>query len=144
MHRKIASALLCGCARVSWLSGVQSISWWTRKWCGRQPIFVARIKKMFVALSRFTIRNDMAREVREAFQARPHLVDSKPGFISMQVMSPQDDPAEIWLLTQWTDEASYRTWHRGHSYHDSHAGIPKGLKLVPGSAQVRFFETFAD
>ena len=30
---------------------------------------------MFVALSKFTIRNDMAEAVRQAFSARPHLVD---------------------------------------------------------------------
>lgn len=99
---------------------------------------------MFVALSRFTIRNGMELEVREAFRARPHLVDSEPGFMRMEVMSPLDNTAEIWLLTYWTDEASYRTWHRGHTYHEAHKGIPRGLKLVPGSAEVRCFEVFAD
>lgn len=98
---------------------------------------------MFVALSRFTIANDMADAVREAFRARPHLVDSEPGFISMQVMSPVDNPQEIWLVTHWVDESSYRTWHHGHSYRDSHAGIPKGLKLVPKSTEIRFFNLFA-
>jgi heme-degrading monooxygenase HmoA len=99
---------------------------------------------MFVALSRFTIRNGMAAEVRTAFKARPHLVDETPGFIRMQVMSPMDTPAEVWLVTHWTDEASYQGWHRGHAYHASHAGIPKGLKLVPGSTEIRFFELFAE
>lgn len=99
---------------------------------------------MFVALSRFTIANDMAAEVREAFLARPHLVDTEPGFLGMQVMSPVDNPAEIWLVTRWTDEASYRIWHKGHSYHASHGGIPKGLKLVPGSVEIRFFDLFAE
>jgi hypothetical protein len=31
-------------------------------------------------------------------------------------------------------------WHRSHEYHESHRGIPKGLKLVPHSAAVRYFE----
>lgn len=97
----------------------------------------------FVALSRFTIANDMAAAVRDAFLGRPHLVDSAPGFIAMQVMSPLDNPQEIWLVTHWLDEESYRDWHRGHSYHDAHAGIPKGLKLVPKSAEIRFFQMFA-
>lgn len=99
---------------------------------------------MFVALSRFTIKNDMATQVREAFKARPHLVDSAPGFIGMHVMSPVENPSEIWLVTRWTDEQSYRVWHKSHSYHDSHASIPKGLKLVPKSTQIRFFDLFAD
>lgn len=94
----------------------------------------------FVALSRFVIANDMREEVRAAFRNRPHLVDDAPGFISMDVISPTDNPDEIWLITYWTDETSYRTWHRGHTYRESHKGIPKGLKLVPKSASVHFFE----
>ena len=99
---------------------------------------------MFVALSRFTIRNGMDEEVRQAFSARPHLVDEARGFLGMQVMSPVDNPAEIWLVTRWTDEQSYRAWHTSHRYHESHGGIPKGLKLVPKSAEIRFFNMFAE
>lgn len=100
--------------------------------------------KLIVALSRFTIANGMADEVQLAFRQRPHFVDSAPGFVGMEVMSPLENAAEIWLLTRWTDEQSYRTWHRGHEYHEAHKGIPKGLKLVPGSSEIRLFEVFAD
>jgi len=99
---------------------------------------------MFVALSRFTIRNAMAAEVRLAFRDRPHLVDKAHWFIGMQVMSPLENSEEIWLVTHWVDENSYRTWHKSHSYHESHAGIPKGLKLVPHSAEIRYFNVFAE
>lgn len=99
---------------------------------------------MFVALSRFTIANNMADEVRTAFRNRPHLVDGATGFVGMEVMSPLGNPAEIWLLTRWSDEQNYRNWHRGHEYHESHKGIPKGLKLVPGSAAVQLFEVFSE
>lgn len=98
---------------------------------------------MFVALSRFTIANDMAGEVQAAFRARPHLVDHANGFVRMEVMTPVDAPREIWLVTWWEDAASYHEWHRGHAYHEAHRGIPKGLKLVPKSAEIRLFEVFA-
>lgn len=98
---------------------------------------------MLVALSRFTIANGMADQVRVAFRDRPHLVDSASGFLGMEVMSPVGNPAEIWLVTRWSDEESYRNWHRSHEYHQSHKGIPKGLKLVPRSAEIRLFEVFS-
>lgn len=98
---------------------------------------------MFVAISRFTIRNGMAPEVREAFRNRPHEVDKAAGFLRMEVMSPLGDEAEIWLVTHWEDEQSYRDWHHSHSYRDSHRSIPKGLKLVPGSTEIRLFQQFA-
>jgi heme oxygenase (mycobilin-producing) len=99
--------------------------------------------EMFVALSRFTIANGMSDAVRAAFRQRPHLVDRASGFLNMEVMSPIDNQDEIWLLTRWRDEQSYRSWHRGHEYSEAHKGIPKGLKLVQGSTEIRVFEVFA-
>ena len=99
---------------------------------------------MIIALSRFSIANDMTDEVITAFRQRPHLVDDAPGFLGMEVMNPIDKAAEIWLVTRWKDVQSYQDWHRGHQYHASHEGIPKGLKLVPGSTEIRLFEVFAD
>ncbi len=97
-----------------------------------------------MALSQFTVANGtdaagesnprvspMTEQVKQAFLDRPHLVDGEPGFVRMEVISPIDAPDEIWLLTYWTDEESFRTWHRSHLYRDSHQGIPKGLKLDP-------------
>lgn len=97
----------------------------------------------FAALSRFVIANGMMDEVKTAFRNRPHLVDGASGYLRMEVISPIDCPEEIWLLTFWTDEPSFRAWHRSHLYHESHRGIPKGLKLVPGETKIRHFEWVA-
>ena len=94
----------------------------------------------FVALSRFTVANDMAADVKAAFRNRPHLVDGAAGFVRMEVLSPQDRPQEIWLFTWWTDRASFETWHRSHLYRESHNAMPKGLKLVPQETQMRHFD----
>ena len=99
---------------------------------------------MFVVISRFTIANDKVDAVREAFKNRPHQVEQAAGFVRMEVMSPTDQPAEIWLKTYWQDEASFSQWHRSHAYHEAHQGIPKGLKLLPGSTEIRHFEIFAE
>lgn len=96
----------------------------------------------FVALSRFTVAN-MSDEVKQAFRQRPHRVDDATGFERMEVLSPCDSPDEIWLLTYWKDEPSYRAWHHSHLYQESHQGIPKGMRLVPKSVSIRFFEQVA-
>ena len=93
----------------------------------------------FVALSRFAVANAMEADVREAFLARPRLVDGARGFVRMDVMQPCDDSTEFWLVTYWTDETSFREWHRSHEYSDSHAGIPRGLKLVKGRTEISYF-----
>jgi heme-degrading monooxygenase HmoA len=105
---------------------------------------VAQLENQAVGvLSRFVVANDLDADVKRAFILRPHLVDGAAGFIRMDVLSPEDMPNEIWLMTYWVDLASYRTWHKSHAYHESHAGIPKGLKLVPGSAALRIFNLIA-
>lgn len=93
----------------------------------------------FVALSRFRVANGMEAEVRDAFRDRPHMVDDAPGFLRMEVICPVDAPEEFWLLTYWSDEESYRSWHRSHLYRDSHAGIPRGLKLDPAFTSLSYF-----
>ena len=99
---------------------------------------------LFLAVSKFRVANGLTGEVRDAFVSRPHLVDGAAGFVRMEVLSPLDDRDEFWLLTYWTDEASFHTWQASHMYRDSHAGIPRGLKLDPAATQVRFFEKIAD
>ncbi len=94
----------------------------------------------FVVISKFTVANGMTPQVKEAFRNRPHKVDDAEGFLCMEVISPVEEPNEIWLITFWRDESSFKTWHHSHLYRESHAGIPRGLKLVPKSAGVRCFE----
>jgi len=96
----------------------------------------------FVAVSRFSAAQGIDL-VKQAFRGRPHRVDSAAGFVRMDVLSPCDAPNEIWLITYWKDESSYRTWHHSHLYKESHHGIPKGLRLVPKSVSIRFFEHVA-
>lgn len=98
----------------------------------------------FLAVSKFKVANGMSEEVRAAFAARPHLVDDAPGFVRMEVVRPVDDQDEFWLLTWWRDEESFREWHRGHLYRDSHKGIPRGLKLDASATELRFFEKISD
>ena len=97
----------------------------------------------FCAVSKFVIANQMQEEVREAFRHREHLVDEAPGFLRMEVISPLDHPEEIQLLTFWSDREAFNRWHHSHLYHDSHKGIPKGLKLLPGETAIREFEHVA-
>lgn len=97
----------------------------------------------YVAISRFRVCNGMESSVADAFRARPHSVDAVPGFIRMDVLSPAEDASEFWLVTTWTDEKSFRDWHHGHAFRDSHGGIPKGLKLDPSATQLRSFNYIA-
>jgi heme-degrading monooxygenase HmoA len=98
---------------------------------------------MFVALSKFTIANEMDLAVKEAFRNRPHSVEAAPGFMRLDVLSPEENPKEIWLITYWSAREHFEEWHKSHLYRESHSGIPKGLKLVPKTTSLTFFEHVA-
>ena len=94
---------------------------------------------MFAAMSRFRVRPGQEAMVREAFRLRPGHVDDHPGFVRMQVLSPEDATNEFWLLTFWTDRESFEAWHERH-LSESHAAMPRGLKVEPGSRELQYFE----
>ena len=81
--------------------------------------------------------------VKQAFRQRPHSVESAPGFLRLDVLSPENNPKELWLITYWASRAHFERWHGSHLYRESHAGVPRGLKLVPKSTRLIFFEHVA-
>jgi MerR family transcriptional regulator, light-induced transcriptional regulator len=51
------------------------------------------------------------------------------GFCGIEVLTDAANPSLFLLLTRWTDEQSFRAWHRSEAHHQSHGLIPQGLKL---------------
>lgn len=84
---------------------------------------------MVVVLSRFRVANGMDESVKTAFENRPHLVEEAAGFAGLEVFTDARDTSVFFLLTRWTDFECYRRWHGSQAHRQSHAGIPKGLKL---------------
>src|SRR5581483_2650181 len=71
---------------------------------------------VFVVLSKFVVANAMASDIAAAFRSRPHLVDSAPGFVRLDVISPEENPDEFWLITYWTSRSHFEAWHKSHLY----------------------------
>ena len=88
---------------------------------------------MVTVISRFRVRNGLEEEVRSAFLNRPRLVEKAAGFCGLEVLTDAADPSVFLLLTRWTDERSFREWHRSDAHHQSHAvnaaGIETGRNL---------------
>lgn len=91
---------------------------------------------MVTVISRFRVRNRLEEQVRQAFLARPRLVDSEAGFCGLEVLTDAADASTFLLITRWTSEAAFRAWHRSEAHHHSHGGIPEGLKLDASFTQI--------
>ena len=84
---------------------------------------------MVTVISRFRVRNGVEAEVRSAFINRPRLVEKTVGFCGLDVLTDAADPSIFLLLTRWTNEEIFRTWHRSEAHRQSHDLMPRGLKL---------------
>ena len=84
---------------------------------------------MILATSRFRVANGMEQEVRAAFADRPRLVDASVGFLGMDVFTEHGDATIFHLVTRWTDSSAFRAWHGSAAHRQSHAGIPRGVRL---------------
>jgi diguanylate cyclase (GGDEF)-like protein len=91
---------------------------------------------MVTVTSRFRVRNGLETEVRKAFLERPRLVQKADGFCGIEVLSDAKDPTVFYLVTRWTSEAAFRAWHCSDAHHQSHAMMPKGLKLDAAFTQL--------
>lgn len=92
---------------------------------------------MILAISRFRISNGTQSTVAEAFANRVGLVDDQPGFLGMEVFTDTGDDALFYLVTRWTDQASFDSWHHSDAHRQSHRGMPRGMKL--DKAHTRLF-----
>lgn len=92
---------------------------------------------MILAISRFRIGNGTQAAVAAAFAQRVGLVDSQPGFLGMEVFTDAGDDATFNLVTRWSDQASFETWHRSDAHRESHRAMPRGIKL--DKAQTRLY-----
>jgi signal transduction histidine kinase len=85
---------------------------------------------MVAVISRFRVANGKEADVARAFRERPRAVEGASGFLWLEVFVDRADPAIFYLVTRWTDLDSYERWHASPAHRDSHALIPKGLKLA--------------
>jgi len=100
--------------------------------------------ELVVVLSRFRVANGLGPEVRAAFRSRPRLVDEAPGFLGLETFVDEQDDDTFYLLTRWTDFASFQRWHGSASHRESHRFIPKGLKLDPSFTRVWQWRKLSD
>ncbi len=98
---------------------------------------------MIVAVSRFRVANGLDQAVVTAFADRPRLADEWPGLLGMETVADTQDATVNHLVTRWTDQEAFRTWHGSRAHRESHEWMPEGLRLDPSSTQLVRWERLA-
>jgi heme-degrading monooxygenase HmoA len=82
---------------------------------------------VYVSVSRLSVEPSRSDELVAAFQVRAGLVESHEGFIDLQVWRSDRDPAEVLMVSRWTDRDAFKAYMRSDDHKTSHARIPAEL-----------------
>lgn len=80
-------------------------------------------------------------EFERRFADRTGSVDGSPGFLGFQLLRPVQGEERYFVVTNWTDDASYDAWRDGDA-RAAHAG--EHGKPVSGGASLLEFEVVLD
>jgi heme-degrading monooxygenase HmoA len=83
---------------------------------------------MYVSMSRLRVRPERSDELVAAFQGRARAVESHPGFIDLQVWRSDRDPAEVLMVSRWTDRDAFKAYMKSADHRASHDRVDPDLK----------------
>lgn len=83
---------------------------------------------MYVSVSRLRVEPERSDALVEAFRQRAGLVDSREGFVDLQVWRSDRDPAEVLMVSRWHDREAFKEYMRSADHRTSHGRIDPALK----------------
>ena len=102
---------------------------------------------MFVICSVFRVEAESAEDIDTLYRNREHLVDNFEGFIGVEVLRNDQDPAEFTLLARWADREAYENYRRSREFVIAHRRmmeLPRNVKLSPGSHSIKYLNYVAN
>jgi heme-degrading monooxygenase HmoA len=99
---------------------------------------------MILAVSRFKVMNGREVDVKEAFFNRRIWWTMCRVFWEWKHFTETENKVAFYLITRWTDQDSFRRWHSSPAHHQSHRGMPKGLRLDPAFTRIFVLERLTD
>lgn len=75
-------------------------------------------------------------ELERRFGDRAHTVEGSPGFLGFQLLRPVNGEDRYFVVTQWTDDASFIAWRDGDA-RAAHAG-EHGRPVSSGASLLEF------
>jgi heme-degrading monooxygenase HmoA len=76
---------------------------------------------MIVVCNRIPVNPQHAAAFEDRFADRASLVDGMPGFVSFQLLRPQNDGDPYVVMTFWETEAAFRAWTESDEFKEGHA-----------------------
>jgi heme-degrading monooxygenase HmoA len=102
---------------------------------------------MIVAISRITVTNGNDEGLAAQYARRSGLVDTMPGFISMEVLRHAERPQEFLVYTRWETREAFEAYYKAQQFRMAHqnvANIPGGIKIDRHTRILDIYEVVTD
>ncbi|MEH0146886.1 antibiotic biosynthesis monooxygenase [Corynebacterium sp. Q4381] len=96
-----------------------------------------------VKINAISVPEGQGEELERRFAARKHAIDAQAGFEGFQLLRPVKGEERYFVVTRWTDEASYQAWWEGEGRagHAKPAGERGGAEhAAPVSTRAELLE----
>lgn len=81
----------------------------------------------YISMSRLRVSEERSEQLVNAFRARIGLVDGAEGFLGLEVWRSDRDPAELIMVSRWTNRDCFTHYMRSDAHRVSHARIDPEL-----------------
>jgi len=75
---------------------------------------------MYIVMNRVMVKQNWHSEFEERFKKRKGQIDKEPGFISMQVLKPENPETPFVVLTSWQDKSAFQQWIKSEDFKLAH------------------------
>lgn len=99
---------------------------------------------MYIAMNRFTVRSENAKEFEAIWLGRDSHLKGLPGFVEFHMLKgPEAEDGTILYSshTTWESEEKFRDWTRSEAFREAHKGAGTTSKLHEGHPRFEGFTT---
>ena len=76
---------------------------------------------MITVMNRIPVNPEFADAFEKRFEDRASLVDGMDGFISYQLLRPNQDGAPYIVMTHWESDAHFQAWTKSEAFKQGHS-----------------------
>ena len=98
---------------------------------------------MFLFISHLTVPDDDRAALERHFRERSRLVDAFPGFLYLQLLTPQGGGATHTFLTAWESRRAFSEYMRSEEHRVSHSREPAEI-MARTTVRHEAFEVLMD
>ena len=93
-------------------------------------------------MSRLRVDPERSDELIAAFRRRAGLVEAHAGFLDLQVWRSDRDPAEVLMVSRWTDRDAFKAYMKSSDHRVSHGRIDRALKDAISLERLEHLHTY--